>query len=82
MSRLCAVFGDDAGVLQDQSFQLLFLANLLPPLGAALLSPVLNSLTEPLGATTPNVGLMMSAFTAQPILMIHVVGVVVVLSSE
>ena len=76
VGRLSAVFGDDAGVLQDQSFQLLFLANVLPPLGAALLSPVLNSLTEPLGATTANVGLMMSAFTAPPILMIPVVGVV------
>jgi MFS family permease len=71
-----AVFGDDAAILRDQSFQLLFLANLLPPLGTALLSPVLNSLIGPLGATTANVGLMMSAFTAPPILLIPVVGVV------
>ena len=76
MGLSSAVFGDDAAVLSDQSFQLLFLANVLPPLGAALLSPVLNSLTGPLGATTANIGLMMSAFTAPPILLIPVVGVI------
>lgn len=71
-----SVLGDDAEVLRERPFQLLFLSNMLPPLGSALLSPVLNSLIEPFGATPANIGLMMSAFTAPPILVIPVVGVI------
>ncbi|WP_336326548.1 MFS transporter [Halovenus sp. HT40] len=75
MSALDSLFGDDAAVLDDRSFQLLLLANLLPPLGTALLSPVLDSLIDPFGTTPANIGLMMSFFTAPPILVIPLAGV-------
>lgn len=74
MSALDSLFGDDAAVLGDRSFQLLLLANLLPPLGTALLSPVLDSLIDPFGTTPANIGLMMSFFTAPPILVIPLAG--------
>lgn len=74
MPALDSLFGDDASVLDDRRFQLLLLANLLPPLGTALLSPVLDSLIEPFGTSAANVGLLMSAFTAPPILLIPVAG--------
>nr|WP_267902759.1 MFS transporter [Halovenus carboxidivorans] len=50
------------------------MANLLPPLGTALLSPVLDSLIEPFGTTAADIGLMMSFFTAPPILVIPLAG--------
>ena len=74
MSTLDSLFGDDSAVLGDTSFQLLLLANLLPPLGTALLSPVLDSLVEPFGTTATDIGLMMSFFTAPPIVVIPLAG--------
>jgi MFS family permease len=71
---LRSLFGDDASVLDDRRFQLLLLANLLPPLGTALLSPVLDSLIEPFGTSAADIGLMMSAFTAPPALVIPIAG--------
>jgi len=75
VSALDSLFGEDAAVLGDTSFQLLLLANLLPPLGTALLSPVLDSLIDPFGTTAADIGLVMSAFTAPPILVIPLAGV-------
>ncbi|WP_436903068.1 MFS transporter [Halovenus halobia] len=74
MSTLDSLFGDDSAVLSDTSFQLLLLANLLPPLGTALLSPVLDSLVGPFGTTATDIGLMMSFFTAPPIVVIPLAG--------
>ncbi|NIB99610.1 MFS transporter [Halobacterium sp. R2-5] len=71
-----SIAGEDSGILAERPFQLLLLINVLPPLGTALLSPVLGSLVEPLGATTANVGLLMSAFTAPAIFVIPIAGVV------
>ncbi|MDZ5811081.1 MFS transporter [Halorubrum sp. AD140] len=71
-----SIAGADADIVRERPFQLLLLINVLPPLGTALLSPVLGSLVEPLGATTANVGLMMSAFTAPSIVVIPIAGVV------
>ncbi|UHQ98590.1 MFS transporter (plasmid) [Natrinema zhouii] len=76
VASLSSVVGNDAEVLQERPFQLLLLSNILPPLGTALLSPVLGSLIDPLGATPANIGLMMSAFTAPAIFGIPVVGIV------
>ena len=75
MWLLSSLIGNGAKVLQERPFQLLFLSNILPPLGTALLSPVLGSLVEPLGTTTANVGLVMSAFTAPAIIGIPIVGI-------
>lgn len=74
VSTLDSLFGDDAAVLGETSFQLLLLANLLPPLGTALLSPVLDSLIGPFGTTATDIGLMMSFFTAPPIVVIPLAG--------
>lgn len=74
MSTLDSLFGDDSAILGDTSFQLLLLANLLPPLGTALLSPVLDSLVEPFGTTATDIGLMISVFTAPPIVVIPLAG--------
>jgi MFS family permease len=73
---LSSFAGADSGIVRERPFQLLLLINVLPPLGTALLSPVLGSLVEPLGASTANIGLMMSAFTAPSIVVIPVAGVV------
>jgi MFS family permease len=74
VSTLDSLFGDDSAILGDTSFQLLLLANLLPPLGTALLSPVLDSLVEPFGTTATDIGLMISFFTAPPIVVIPLAG--------
>lgn len=74
MSTLTELFGADAAILRDRNFQVLLLANLFPGLGTALLSPVLNSLIDPLGATPATIGLMVSVFTAPSIVMTPVMG--------
>lgn len=76
MGPLSSVVGNEADVLRERPFQLLFLSNMLPPLGTALLSPVLDSLIGPLGASKANIGLMMSAFTAPAIIVIPIAGVI------
>ncbi|MEF8843009.1 MAG: MFS transporter [Haloarculaceae archaeon] len=75
MAPLEALFGDDAAVLRDRDFQTLLLANVLPPLGAALLSPILDSLIEPFGTSAADIGLLISFFTAPAIVVIPVAGV-------
>ena len=71
-----SIAGTDSGIVRERPFQLLLLVNVLPPLGTALLSPVLGSLVEPLGASTANIGLMMSAFTAPSIVVIPIAGAI------
>lgn len=71
-----SIAGGDTVIVGERPFRLLLLINVLPPLGTALLSPVLGSLVEPLGASTANVGLLMSAFTAPAIFVIPIAGVV------
>lgn len=74
MVSLDSLFGDDASVLQKTNFQLLLLVNGMPALGTALLSPVLDSLTTPFGVSATSISLMVSAFTAPPIVMIPIAG--------
>lgn len=71
---LSSLFGADADVLKEPNFQILFLANVIGPLGISIMSPVLESLTEPFGVSDASIGLMMSAFTAPAIVMILVAG--------
>ena len=71
-----SIAGTESGIVRERSFQLLLLVNILPPLGTALLSPVLGSLVEPLGATAANVGLLMSAFTGPAVVVIPIAGVI------
>jgi MFS family permease len=72
---LKAVFGADAHLLRDVNFRVLLFANVLGALGTAAVSPVLDSLIEPFGASGATIGLLMSAFTAPAIVMIPVAGV-------
>ena len=74
MAPLEALFGDDASVIRHRDFQTLLLANVLPPLGSALLSPILDSLIEPFGTSTADIGLLMSVFTAPAIVVIPIAG--------
>lgn len=75
MITLTELFGEEASILRDRNFQLLLLANVFPGLGVALLSPVLDSLIEPLGASPATIGLMISVFSAPSIVAIPVAGV-------
>lgn len=72
---LASAFGDDGRVLRETDLQILLLVNVLPPLGSALVSPLLDSLIGPLGASEASVGLMMSAFSAPGIVVIPLTGV-------
>lgn len=75
MVSLRSLFGEDAGVLRETNFQLLLLANILAPLGTALLSPAIDSFIDPFGVTAADIGLLISVFTAPAIVMIPVAGV-------
>lgn len=74
MVSLAALFGRDAAVLRDKNFQLLLLTNLTPPLGVALISPLMNTLTGPFGVSDAEIGLLITAFSAPSIVSIPVVG--------
>ena len=76
MQALRWLVGDDGDILTERQFQLLLLTNVMAPLGTALLSPVLDSLIEPFGASPASIGLMVSAFTAPAIFLIPVTGMV------
>ncbi|KTG08878.1 hypothetical protein AUR64_13780 [Haloprofundus marisrubri] len=69
------LFGDDTALLSNRSFQLLLLASVSSPLGSSVVSPVLDSLRGPLGATEAQVTLLMAAFTAPAIVCIPLVGI-------
>lgn len=74
MISFSTLIGDEADLLRKRNFQLLLLANVLPPLGSSLLSPVLDSLIEPFGITPGEIGLMISIFSAPAIVLIPVAG--------
>jgi MFS family permease len=61
-------------MLDDQAFRVLLVASLVSPLGSAVVSPVLASLTGPLGVTEARAGLLLAVFTAPSILLIPAVG--------
>ncbi|MFB6310732.1 MAG: MFS transporter [Salinirussus sp.] len=70
-----SLFGENAAVLADTDYQLLLLAGLLPTLGSGIVSPVLDSLIDPFGASAATIGWMISAFTAPAIVAIPLAGV-------
>ncbi len=76
MQTLRWLVGDDGDILTERQFQLLLLTNVMAPLGTALLSPILDSLIEPFGASPASIGLMVSAFTAPAIFLIPVTGMI------
>lgn len=69
------LLGEDATVLRKRDFQAMLAANLLAPLGVTLLSPILSALTGPFGVSSGRIGLLIAAYTAPPIFLIPVAGV-------
>ena len=67
--------GEDVSVVDDRGFQVLLLASVASPLGASVVSPILDSLTGPLGVGEARIGLLMAVFTAPAVVLIPVVGV-------
>ncbi|MFB6220353.1 MAG: MFS transporter [Halolamina sp.] len=74
MSRLGAVFGEDADVLENRNFQLLLLGSLCSPIGESAVSPVLDTLAGPYGVGVARVSLLMAVYTAPAIVVIPLVG--------
>lgn len=75
MLSLSSLFGEDSTVLGHSDFQMLLLASMLPSLGSALLSPILETLRGPFGVSPAEIGLMMSAYTAPAIVLMPLAGV-------
>jgi ACDE family multidrug resistance protein len=76
MTPITSLFGQDGDVIRDVNFQLLVLANLMGPLGTALVSPLLDSLTGPFGVSGTRIGLILSVFSAPAIVVIPLVGII------
>lgn len=72
---LRSLVGADADVLADRDFRLLLLASLISPMGASVVSPVVESLAGPYGVSPTEVALLLSAFTAPGIVCIPLSGV-------
>ncbi|QZX98817.1 MFS transporter [Halobaculum rubrum] len=72
---LARIVGDDADVLDDRDFRLLLLASLISPMGASVVSPVVESLAGPYGVSATEAALLLSAFTAPGIVLIPLSGV-------
>jgi len=68
--------GDDADVMADPRFRVILLGSVVSPMGASLVSPLLDSLTGVYGVEGTRIGLVMAAFTAPGILAIPLVGMV------
>lgn len=76
MKPLESLFGSEAGILTEEDFQLLLVANMFPVMGAGLVSPILDSLTGPLDTTAADLSLLISVFSAPAIVMIPLAGMV------
>lgn len=75
MSRSKTLFGKQGDVIDDPNFRLLLLANLAAPMGVGVVSPTLDTLTTVFDVSAAEIGLVMTAFTGPPILLIPLVGV-------
>jgi MFS family permease len=75
VAPLEALFGKEARIVHETDFQLLLLANVTGPLGLALISPILDSLTDPFGVSATETGLMVSLMVAPGIVVIPLAGV-------
>ena len=73
MVLLDRLVGSQSQILRQTEFQVLLLANVAPPLGNALISPLLSQLTGPFGVSEAYIGLMITAFTAPSVIAIPLV---------
>jgi len=76
VNPIAALFGDDGVVVRKTEFQLLFLVNVVGALSISIISPILDSLTGPLGASPAEIGLMISLYTAPTIAITPIAGIV------
>lgn len=74
MVTLRTLFGQHAGILRDANYQVLLYATVLPIMGTAMLSPVLDSLVGPFGASATSIGLLISAYTLPQVFFIPPMG--------
>jgi len=74
VSLVDRLFGQHAGMVHDDDFRLLLAANAMGALGTALVSPVLDSLTGPLGVSAAQIGLVVTAVAAPSIVLIPLSG--------
>lgn len=72
ITELNRLLGDEADILTDGRFQLLLLPSLLITLDTTLVSPILDSLIGVFGVSTAEIGLLVTAAVAPPILLIPV----------
>lgn len=70
-----SVLGPEGDIVWETNFQLILLTSMLSALGLAMLAPMMETLTGPLGASPANIGLIISVYTAPPILLIPLMGV-------
>jgi MFS family permease len=74
VGRLQTLFGADADVVHDDAFRVLLVGSLVSPLGAAVVSPLLDTLTGTFATTEATVGLLMAVFTAPAVVLVPVAG--------
>ena len=70
------VAGENADVVADPRFRVILLGSVVSPMGASLVSPLLDSLVGVYGVSEAQIGLVMAAFTAPAIVAIPLVGLV------
>lgn len=75
MTTVRRLFGEQGRILRDTSLQVLLLAAVTAPMGPALLSPMLQSMVEPLDASPDTIGLLMTAYFVPAVVLTPVVGV-------
>ena len=68
--------GENADVAADPRFRVILLGSLVSPMGASLVSPLLDSLVSVYGVSEARIGLVMAAITAPAIVAIPLVGLV------
>lgn len=71
---LRTLFGQHASILGDANYQVLLYATVLPIMGTAMLSPVLDSLVRPFGVSATSIGLLISAYTLPQVFFIPPMG--------
>ena len=76
MELTTRLVGDDADVVADPRFRVILLGSVVSPMGASLVSPLLDSLVSVYGVSEARIGLVMAAFTAPAIVAIPLVGLV------
>jgi MFS family permease len=76
VSLVTRLVGDDADVVADPRFRVILLGSVVSPMGASLVSPLLDSLVTVYGVSEARIGLVMAAFTAPAIVAIPLVGLV------